>query len=193
MAVDPTRIVRRIGWQANKRSLKPSDRPASEELEGVQRLHADGAYEEALSRIESLPGWRNEPRAWRLRGLCNLGLRQFSEAVEAFDSGQTILRLEIAKDDVNKATTLLAAGDLEAALDLAERALLVVPDHPAWHVCKFSILARFQDTDTLKSLIKEVLQRYPKIIDDTVFVERLSNDPDMMRVRQIIASLKGSA
>lgn len=190
MAVNATRIVRRMNWTANKRSMAAARRVPQHALDEVQHLHADGAYEDALTALEGFVSWRNDHRAWRLYGLCQLGLKQYDAAVAAFETAKSICALEIAKDNVNKATTLIAAGDLGAAREAADQALQMAPHLPTAHVCRLSIANRSGDAAAVKGILEETITKFPDILEDPYVAERLENDTDLVGILAALETIR---
>lgn len=183
-------IIRRNNWGANKRSLDVVNRIDHPVLDNVQRLHAEGLYEEALNELTNITGWQGTPRALRLAGLCQLGLKNFDHALDAFDQAQSINVLEIAKDNVNKATTLIAAGDLDAASDAANKALQGAPQLLTPHICLLSIANRSRNSATIETAVRDFVTDYPDLLQDECLIERFENDPDLIGISVLINQYK---
>jgi tetratricopeptide (TPR) repeat protein len=188
MAVDLAEAMRRVQWNANKRSADPSPRIPEDLLTRLRTLHAQGAYEAAIEALLKESSWETDPLSWRLIGLCALGLRRYSEARSAFSEARRLNTFEIVKDEVNAAATFLSENAYDEAERVAKRAHTLAPSLASPVICLLSIYNRAQRFDDLKYLIETVNVTQPNILSDSDFLERVANDTDLIGVGAIVAA-----
>jgi tetratricopeptide (TPR) repeat protein len=189
MAIDLSGAMRRVLWNANKRTLEPSPRLEEKFLDRVRELHAHGAYEDGIEVITGASSWEADSQAWRLIGLCALGLRRYPEAHTAFAEAIRLNTLEVAKDEINNATALLNETAYDEAEQAAERARVLAPAYVSPIVCLLSIYNRTRRHDDITRLISAVKVTQPELLSDPDFLERLANDTDLIGISTIVASL----
>ena len=192
MAFDMTKVLRRVKWDGNKRTAKASTRLPAEMLVSVRALHAAGDYETAIDRIVAYTDWESDFQAWRLMGLCLIGLGRHAEAQAAFTEAIECSMLEIVKDEVNSAASMIAEENYKGAEDAAERARQMVPDHPSPIICLLSIYNRMRRVDDVERLLQEIKAQHPLILLHPNFVERVSNDTDLIGIAEKIGNIQPS-
>jgi tetratricopeptide (TPR) repeat protein len=190
MTIDIDGALRRVNWQANKRTLMAAHRVHPDQLARAQALHGKGAYEACVRCITSSEHWESDPRAWRLVGLSRLGLRNHAGARQAFERARFLNGLEVAKDEVNIATAHISAHAYEEALEAARRARAIAPFLASAHICILAIYNRTGRHDELVSTIADLLTNNRDILHDPDFLERLANDTDLIGVRETVTRLK---
>lgn len=195
MTIDIKGALRRVNWQANKRSLLAEQGVSEDAIAAARAQHRQGAYEACIDTIEQINGWRSDPRAWRLVGLCHLGMSGHDEAEAAFSHAQTLRALrtviEDAKDDVNRATNFIAARKYSEALELACRARAAAPFLVGPHICILSIHNHNRQLERLRETIRDMRESHPDILNDPDFLERLENDTDLIGVGELLEMSPG--
>jgi len=192
MPVDLQAIVRRANWQANKRTLPAFRRVAAETLGKARALHGAGAYEAALDTVRSADGWQADSHAWRLVGLCYLGLNAHLRSIEAFEQARDLDAAELAKDEVNIATAHIAAHDYERALAAALHARELAPELVGPHVCLLAIHNRRERYDEVERTLADIMTKNSSVLAEREFLERVTNDTDLVGVADRIARMTGT-
>lgn len=190
MTIDIDGALRRVNWHANKRSLMAARRVSPDLLARAQALHGKGTYEECMRCVTGAQHWESDPRAWRLVGLSRLGLRDHEGARRAFEQARFLNGIEVAKDEVNIATAHISAHAYEAALQAAQRARTIAPFLASPHICVLAIYNRTGRHDEIVSTIADLLTNNRDILDDPDFLERLTNDTDLIGVGEIVTRLR---
>ena len=190
MTIDIEGALRRVNWDANKRTLMAAHRVSPDRLAKAQALHAKGAYEECVRSVAGNRHWESDPRAWRLVGLSRLGLRDHAGARQAFEQARFLNGIEVAKDEVNIASALISAHEYEEALSAARRARTIAPFLVSPHICILSIYNRTGRREDVARTIANLMANNPGVIDDPDFLERVTNDTDLIGVGEIVTKLK---
>ena len=190
MTIDIEGVLRRVNWEANKRTLMAAHRVSPDQLAKAQVLHANGAYEECARSITGCRNWESDPRAWRLVGLSRLGLSDPAGARQAFEQARFLNGIEVAKDEVNVATALISAHAYEEALNAARRARTIAPFLVSPHICILSIYNRTGRREDVARTIADLMANNRVVIDDPDFLERVTNDTDLIGVGEIVTKLK---
>jgi tetratricopeptide (TPR) repeat protein len=177
-------IVRRMGWERNKRTLGAPARVDEISLKKARDLHAAGKYEEALAFLSGIKSCGEDSRCLRVAGLCHLGLNHAQEAIQIFSLSRELSRIELAWDEMNLCVALLTAKHFEEAIDAARRAVDLAPNEVGAHINMIAALQRAKDHAGLERYLIELRENFPDMIEDPLFKDRLERDPDFIGVKQ---------
>jgi tetratricopeptide (TPR) repeat protein len=189
MPIDLQLIVRRANWQANKRTLTASRRIPAPVLDKAREQHGAGLYEAALDTVRSDEAWTSDSQGWRLVGLSYLGMKDHAGSVEAFEQARRLNALEMAKDEVNIATAHMAVHAYDQALAAGYRARELAPELIGSHVCLLSIYNRTERFEDLDRTLVEIITKYSYVLAEPEFLERVTNDTDLVGVADRIAKV----
>ena len=176
---------------------------------GCQQAHADGS---SPRKPRSACQGAGAARQGRLRGVravgCRLpelgvgpsrlasrrpeppGARDHAGARQAFEHARFLNGIEVAKDEVNIASALISAHEYEEALSAARRARTIAPFLVSPHICILSIYNRTGRREDVARTIADLMANNPGVIDDPDFLERVTNDTDLIGVGEIVTKLK---
>jgi tetratricopeptide (TPR) repeat protein len=175
-------IIRKMGWERNKKTLTVPPRVDEASLKQARDLHAEGKYEAALDFLSEIRECVDDARCLRMAGLCHLGLGHMDEAIELFTLSRETSRTELARDEMNLCMALLSAERFTEAIGAAQRAVELAPSEIGPHINLVSALRRADDSDELERYISNLHENFPEVIQSPLFQDRLKRDPDFMGV-----------
>jgi tetratricopeptide (TPR) repeat protein len=111
-----------------------------------------------------------------------LGLDHADEAVELFSISREASRVELAREEINLGTALIAAKRFAEAEAAARRAIELAPNEVGPHIVMIAALHRENYEAGLERFLREPHAEYPDIIASPLFQERLERDPDFIGV-----------
>ncbi len=158
-------------------------------------LNAAGRLVEAKAVLDDLiAAYPTEARAWNLRGTVRFGL---DEELEALADHQQALRLKPASPDVlvNLALLLSRAGQMEAALEAAQKARALAPDYDLAIMREAVILNEMGQTEAATAAFRAVLALRPDDAEALLEMAQIAQGEELARVEahidQLLARMKG--
>ncbi|MEZ5871779.1 MAG: hypothetical protein R3D32_08010 [Nitratireductor sp.] len=183
--------LNKVKWEAHRPFIHGSGRISDNLSEGLD-AHRLGDYETAISIVQKLPDWKQDPLALRIVGHAMLGLDRYEEALAAHRAARDLRDIKDrgrVEDEVNIASVYVGQKNYTEALEALKRALSLEPGYVPATLGKIAVLNRQQRETELRELLINITRDQPTFWSDETVNRFLDTDTDMLRIKQIVAQI----
>jgi tetratricopeptide (TPR) repeat protein len=165
-----------------------ADNVGPEQLAELRALNASGRCEEAIARVDSIPGARQSFSGPTQRGLALMRLKHLDEAQDEFDQSLRLADRLASIALTNLACTLVLQKKYAKARTLAARAARRSPDWAGPWVTKLSALNLAHRKADIRGVAEEMSRYNYDWRSDPDFIASLRDDPHLVGVKNELRS-----